>query len=139
MGVTPKTSGIPGGMDAGQLCRPVVVGTTDGPYFVNPSETSTEVPDLNVEMKNDEHKEAEENISYVQGIEGAGASTEAVDRRIETPAPTNPSTSHKVDANVTRQKTSKKRNNMKLIKKVNIWRMHCQGLMHYMVKVSSIG
>jgi hypothetical protein len=39
--VTSKTSGIPGGMDAGQSSTPVVVGTTDEPSFVNPSEPST--------------------------------------------------------------------------------------------------
>jgi len=39
--VTPKTSGNPGGMDAGQSSTPVVVGTTDEPSFVNPSEPST--------------------------------------------------------------------------------------------------
>jgi hypothetical protein len=41
--VNPKTSGIPCGMDASQSYTPVVVGTIDGPSFVNPSETSTEV------------------------------------------------------------------------------------------------
>ena len=48
---------------------------TDGPSFINPSETSTEVLDLNVEIKNDKHKEAEENRSCVQGTEGVGTST----------------------------------------------------------------
>jgi hypothetical protein len=57
--VTPKTSGIPGGMDAGQSSTPVVVGTTNEPSFVNPSEPSTEVLDLNVDMENDEHEELE--------------------------------------------------------------------------------
>jgi hypothetical protein len=70
---------------------------------------STEVPDLNVDMKNDEHEDLEENRSHVQGTEGAGTSTEAVERMTETPAPTNPSTSHIVDANVTGQRTSEKR------------------------------
>jgi hypothetical protein len=96
-------------MDAGQSSTPVVVGTTDEPSFVNPSEQSTEVPDLNVDMENDEHEELEENRGHVQGTEGAGTSTEAEERRTDTPAPTNPSTCHRVDANVTGQRTSEKR------------------------------
>jgi hypothetical protein len=96
-------------MDAGQSSTLVVVGTTDEPSFVNPSELSTEVPDLNVDMKNDEHEELEENRNHVQGTEGAGTSTEVVERMTETPAPTNPSTSHIVDVNVTGQRTSEKR------------------------------
>ena len=39
--VTPKTSEIPGDMDAGQSSRHDVVDTTDRPSFINPSETST--------------------------------------------------------------------------------------------------
>ena len=105
--VTPKTSGIPGGMDAGQSSTPIVVGITDEPSFVNPSEPSTEVPDLNVDMENDEPEELEE--TQVQGTEGAGTNTQADERRTETPPPTNPSTSHRVDDNVTGQRTSEKR------------------------------
>ena len=107
--VTPKTSGIPGGMDAGQSFPPVVDVTTDDPSFVNPSETSTEVPDLNVEMETAEHQEPEENRTHVQGSGGAGTNTEDVERRTPTPPPTNPSTSHRVDVNVTGQRTSEKR------------------------------
>jgi hypothetical protein len=107
--ITQKTSRIPGGIDAGQSSTPIVVGTTDEPSFVNPSEPSTEVPDLNVDIENDEHEELEENRSHVQGTEGVGTSTEADERKTETHAPTNPSTSHKVDANVIGQRTSEKR------------------------------
>jgi hypothetical protein len=60
-------------------------------------------------MENDEHEELEENKSHVQGTEGATTSTKVVERMTETPAPTNPSTSHKVDANITGQRTSEKR------------------------------
>ena len=56
-----------------------------------------------------EHEELEENTSHVQGTEGVGTNTEVVDRRTVTHAPTNPSTSHRVDANITGQKTSEKR------------------------------
>jgi hypothetical protein len=59
-------------------------------------------------MENDEHEELEENRNRVQGTEGAGTSTEADERMTETPAPTNPSTSHRVDADVTGQRTSEK-------------------------------
>ena len=137
--ITPKTSGIPGGMDAGQSSTHVVLGTTHEPSFVNLSKTSTEIPDLNVEMDNDEPEELEENISPVQGTEGAGTNTPAVERMTATPASTNPSTSHRVDANVTCQWTSEKRNNLNQIKKISIWRMHCLGLLHYMGRVSSQG
>ena len=85
------------------------MGTTNSRSFVNPSETSTEVPDLNVEMENDEYEEPKENRFLIQGTEGARISIEVVDRRTATPAPTNPSTSHRVDANVTGQRTSEKR------------------------------
>jgi hypothetical protein len=112
--VTPKTSRIPGGMDACHSSTPVVVGTTDEPSFINPSKPSTEVLDLNVDIENDEHEELEENKSHVQGTEGAGTSTEADERRTETHAPTNPSTSHKVDANVTGERTSEKRKQLEV-------------------------
>jgi hypothetical protein len=69
---------------------------------------STKVSNLNVEMKNDEHEEPEENRSHVQGTEGARTNTEAIDRRTTTPAPTTPSTCHRVDANVTGQRTPEK-------------------------------
>jgi hypothetical protein len=49
-------------------------------------------------MENDEPKEPGETRNHGQGIEGVGTSTEDVDRRTTTPAPTNPSTSHIVDA-----------------------------------------
>jgi hypothetical protein len=86
-----------------------VVGTTDGRSFVNPSETSTEVFDLNVEMENDEHEEPKENRFLIQRTKDAKIRIEVVDKRTATPAPTNPSTSHRVDANVTGQRTSEKR------------------------------
>lgn len=60
-------------------------------------------------MKNNEHQEPKENRSHVQGIEGPGTSTEAIDGRSATPASTNPSTSHGVDANVIGKRTSEKR------------------------------
>ena len=56
-----------------------------------------------------EHEELEENKSHVQWTKGARTSTVAVERITETHAPTNSSTSHIVDDNVTGQKTSEKR------------------------------
>ena len=46
--VTQKTSGILDGMDAGQSFRFDVVVTTNESTFINPSEASTEVHDMNV-------------------------------------------------------------------------------------------
>ena len=82
---------MPCDMDADQSSKPAVVGTIDRHSFINPSEMSTKVHDLNVEIENDKHEELEINKSHVQWIDGAWSSTEAVDRKIATPAPTNPS------------------------------------------------
>ena len=96
-------------MNVGQSSPSVVVGTTDELSFVNPSEPSTEVPDLNVDMENDEHEELEKSRSHIQETKGVGRSIEADERRFEIHGPTNPFTSHKVDANVTGQKTAERR------------------------------
>ena len=96
-------------MDSSQSSTPLVVGTTNEPSFVNPSEPSPEVLDLNVDMENYEYKELKENKSHVQRTEDARTSTVAVERMTETPVPTNPSTSHKVNDNVTGKKTLEKR------------------------------
>ena len=58
-------------MDACQSSTHIMIGITDKPSFVNSSELSTEVHDLNVDMENDEHKELDENRIHVQGTEGA--------------------------------------------------------------------
>jgi hypothetical protein len=119
--ITPKTSGILGGMDAGQLSRPVVVGTTIRPSNVDDSQTSIQVPDLNFGMEPEEHEKmegiAEGTEGPVQGIGGAGTSAEAVGRATETHEASSrgPLTmSHKVDANITGQRTSHKRKESEL-------------------------
>ena len=116
-----KTSGILGGVDASRSSRLVVVSTTDGYSFVNPSETSTEVTALNVEMKNDELEEPEKNRNHVQRNEGAGTSIEVIDIKNATPASINPFTIHRVNANVTSQRTSEKRKQPEVDKKKSIY------------------
>jgi hypothetical protein len=55
--ITPKISGIPSDMDVGQSSKLVVVGSIARPFTVDVSQTSIQVPDLNVGM---EFKELEE-------------------------------------------------------------------------------
>ena len=58
-------------MDACQSSTHVVIGTTDKLSFVNPSEPSTVVHDLNIDMENNEHEELDEIRIHVQRTEGA--------------------------------------------------------------------
>ena len=101
-------------MDACQSSTHLVVNITDELSFVNLSESSTVVPDLNVDIENDEHEEPQDNRSHVQRTEGVRTNTEAVERMTETHAPTNPSTSQIVDAYVTGQMTSEKRKQLEV-------------------------
>ena len=116
-------------MDARQSFKLIVVGITDGQFFVYPSETSTKVHDLNVEIENDEHEEPKKNSSHIQGTEGVRTSIEAIDRRTATHAPTNPSTSHKVDANVIVRRTLAKQKQHEVDQESQYMaNAHCQGL-----------
>ena len=55
--VAQRTSEIPGDMDACQSSTHLVVDITDEFFFVNLSEPSTDILDLNVDMEYDEHEE----------------------------------------------------------------------------------
>ena len=137
--VKPKTDGIPGGMDACQSSTPVVVGITNERSFVNPSEPSTEVPDLNVDMENDEHEELEENRSHVQGTENAEQLLKLMKEGLRhLPQPIHPLTT-KLMLMLLVKGHRRSENNLKLIKILDIWRMHCRYFLHYIVKVRSQG
>ena len=88
-------------------------------------------------MENDEHEELEKNGSHIQESECAGTSIEAEERRTETLAQPIYPLATKLMLMLLVKGHRRSENNMKLIKILNIWRMHFRGFLHYTVKISS--